>query len=94
MYKSTDDGGLGNAAPFTTFGEDERSSDPLAVEMYKWMESGKTSVSWNFTTFPSQTFKDDYGASLLEYANGNKKWDAVVSDTVAEWASEKEATAE
>ncbi len=32
MYKSTDDGGLGNAAPFTTFGEDERSSDPLAVE--------------------------------------------------------------
>ena len=47
---------------FTTSGEDERSSDPLAAEMYKWMESGKTSVSWNFTTFPSQTFKDDFGA--------------------------------
>ena len=51
-------------------------------------------LPWNFTTFPSQTFKDDYGASLLEYANGNKEWDAVVSDTVNEWASEKEATAE
>lgn len=43
---------------------------------------------------PKPDIKDDYGASLLEYANGNKKWDAVVSDTVAEWASEKEATAE
>ena len=91
MYKSTDDGGLGNAAPFTTFGEDERSSDPLAVEMYKWMESGKTSVSWNFTTFPSQTFKDDFGAALLEYANGNMSFDKVEKQVVDEWASEKGA---
>ena len=91
MYKSRDDGGLGNAAPFTTFGEDERSSDPLAVEMYKWMESGKTSVSWNFTTFPSQTFKDDFGAALLEYANGNMSFDKVEKQVVDEWASEKGA---
>ena len=91
MYKSTDDGGLGNAAPFTTFGEDERSSDPLAAEMYKWMESGKTSVSWNFTTFPSQTFKDDFGAALLEYANGNMSFDKVEKQVVDEWASEKGA---
>lgn len=44
---------LGNAAPFTTFGDDEKPSDPLAKEMYRYMENGKTSVSWNFTTFPS-----------------------------------------
>lgn len=31
---------------------------------------------------------------FLSMQIGNKKWDAVVSDTVAEWASEKEATAE
>ena len=81
--------------PFSTFGDDEISSDPLAQEVVRYMkEDSLTTVPWNFTTFPSQTFKDDYGASLLEYANGNKKWDAVVSDTVAEWASEKEATAE
>ena len=78
-----------------SFGDDEISSDPLAQEVVRYMkEDSLTTVPWNFTTFPSQTFKDDYGAFLLEYANGNKKWDAVVSDTVAEWASEKEATAE
>ena len=66
-------------------------SDPLAVEMYKWMESGKTSVSWNFTTFPSQTFKDDFGAALLEYANGNMSFDKVKKQVVDEWASEKGA---
>ena len=81
--------------PFSTFGDDEISSDPLAQEVVRYMKDDSlTTVPWNFTTFPSQTFKDDYGASLLEYANGNKEWDAVVSDTVDEWASEKEATAE
>ena len=90
MYKSADEGGLGNAAPFKTFAEDERSSDPLAVEMYKWMEK-ENSVSWNFTTFPSQTFKDDFGAALLEYANGNMKWADVEKLVVDEWASEKKA---
>lgn len=91
MYKSTDDGGLGNAAPFKTFTEDERSDDPLAVEMYAWMEKGN-SVPWTaFTTFPSQTFKDDFGAALLEYANGNMQWDDVKKLVVDEWASEKQA---
>ncbi len=52
-------------------------------------------VSWNFmTSMPSQTFKDDFGASLLEYITGNKDWDAVVEDCKAEWKSEKEAIAE
>ena len=55
------------------------------------MESGKTSVSWNFTTFPSQTFKDDFGAALLEYANGNMSFDKVEKQVVDEWASEKGA---
>lgn len=91
MYKSNDDGGLGNAAPFTTFGEDERSDDPLAVEMYAYMDSGKAIIPWSFTTFPSQTFKDDFGAALLEYANGNMKWDDVTKKVVDEWASEKAA---
>ncbi len=88
MYKSADDGGLGNAAPFTTFTEDERSDDPLAVEMYAWMDKGN-SVSWNFTSFPSQTFKDDFGAALLQYANGKMKWNEVQKLVVDEWASEK-----
>ena len=83
---------LGNSAPFTTFGDDEKPQDPLAKEMYRFMENGKTSVSWNFTTFPSQDFKDDFGAALLEYCNGNMTWDDVANLVVTRWAEEKAAT--
>lgn len=83
---------LGNAAPFTTFGDEEKPQDPLAQEMFRYMENGKTSVSWNFTTFPSQDFKDDFGAALLEYCNGNMTWDEVANTVVTRWAEEKAAT--
>ena len=85
---------LGNTAPFTTFTDDEKPTDPLAKSMLASMESGKKSVAWSFTTFPSQTFKDNYGAALLEYANGNMTWDDVKALVVEEWAVEKEASAE
>lgn len=84
---------LGNSAPFSTFSDDEKPSDPLALSMYSYMESGKTSVTWNFTTFPSQAFKDDFGAALLEYCNGNMTWEDVASTVVTRWAEEKAATA-
>ena len=62
---------LGFIAPFSTFGDDEKPTDPLAQEVIKFMSNTDlTSVSWNFTSFPSQTFKDDFGAALLEYAQG------------------------
>lgn len=83
---------LGNAAPFTTFGDEEKPQDPLVQEMFRYMENGKTSVSWNFTTFPSQDFKDDFGAALLEYCNGNMTWDEVANTVVTRWAEEKAAT--
>ena len=54
---------LGFIAPFDTFSDSERPTDPLAVEISKWMSKpGITSVAWNFTLFPSQTFKDNFGA--------------------------------
>ena len=84
---------LGNAAQFTTFTDDEKPSDPLAKEMYRFMEGGKASVTWNFTSFPSQAFKDDFGAALLEYANGNMTWDEVKELVVTRWAEEKAAIA-
>lgn len=73
---------LGNTAPFTTFGDDEKPTDPLAKSMLESMESGKTSISWVFTTFPSEDFKLDFGAALLEYCNGNMSWDDVVDYVV------------
>lgn len=85
---------LGNAAPFSTFGDDEKPQDPLVKEMYAYMEGGKTAVSWNFTIFPSQDFKDDFGAALLEYCNGNMTWEDVANTVVTRWAEEKAATAQ
>ncbi len=80
---------LGFIAPFDTFAENERPTDPLAVEINNWMSRpGVTSVSWNFTLFPSQRFKDDFGASLLKYAQGSKSWDDVASDVVSTWEKE------
>jgi len=84
---------LGNSAPFSTFGDGEKPSDPLAKSMLDSMESGKTAVSWAFTVFPSQDFKDDFGAALLEYANGNMTWDDVNSTVITRWAEEKAAVA-
>lgn len=84
---------LGFIAPFDTFTADEQPDDPLAKEVSRYMNtSGLYSVTWNFTSFPSQTFKDDFGASLLQYAQGSKDWNAVVEDMKAEWASEKAMT--
>lgn len=80
---------LGFIAPFSTFTADEAPQDPLAQEVVKYLsDSSKTSVSWNFTTFPSQTFKDDFGAILLQYAIGSATWDDVKKLVVNEWASE------
>jgi ABC-type sugar transport system, periplasmic component len=83
---------LGFIAPFNTFGEDEMPQDPLAKEIMRFMNDGeKNNVAWAFLTFPSQTFKDKFGSYLLEYAQGTREWDAVVTDMKADWASEKAA---
>ena len=84
---------LGFIAPFDTFEDSEVPQDPLAKEVLRYLsDEDLYNVDWNFTTFPSQTFKDDFGAALLEYSNGNMKWDEVKNLVVDEWASEKEAS--
>ncbi len=81
---------LGFIAPFDTFTDEEKPEDPLAKEIDRYMtNSDLYSVSWNFTSFPGQTFKDNFGASLLQYAQGQKEWDQVVEDMKADWAYEK-----
>ncbi len=83
---------LGFIAPFDTFEDAETPQDPLAQEVLKYLGNKDLyNVDWNFVSFPSQTFKDDFGAALLEYANGNMKWEDVKKLVVDEWASEKEA---
>lgn len=83
---------LGFIAPFDTFEDSEKPSDPLAQEVLNWMEKdGISSVPWNFTLFPSQTFKDNFGAALLQYAQGTKSFDEVKKQVVSDWASESAA---
>ncbi len=76
--------------PFNTFTEAELPNNPLAKEVVSYMNNQDlTSVSWNFTAFPSQTFKNNLGTGLLEYCNGLKSWNEIVNDAKAEWAAEK-----
>ena len=83
---------LGFIAPFDTFSDSEHPTDPLAVEISNWMaKDGITSVAWNFTLFPSQKFKDDFGGALLKYAQGTKTWDEVAAQVVDSWAKESSA---
>ena len=86
---------LGFITPFNTFSDDEVPSDPLAKEVIRYMaDENLETVSWDFLTFPSQTFKDNLGASLLEYATGNQDWNTLVETTIEDWKVEKEATAQ
>lgn len=80
---------FGFIAPFDTFTETEKPDDPLAREVLSWMsKDGIVSVPWNFTIFPSAAFKEDFGASLLKYAQGTKDWNAVKQDMVNSWNKE------
>ena len=49
---------------------------------------GKTPVSWNFPTMPSENWKNEVGNALTAYAAGTGNWDAVVTAFVDGWASE------
>ncbi len=51
---------------------------------------GKTPVSWNFPTMPSEEWKNGVGSALTAYAadQTDANWDAVVTAFVEGWASE------
>lgn len=52
--------------------------------------SGKNPVSWNFTTMPSEEWKNGLGTALTQYAadQTDANWDGVVSAFVDGWATE------
>lgn len=80
-------------APFDTFNDNEVPNDPLAQEVLSWMNKDNIkTITWDFAIFPSQTFKDTFGASLLKYAQGTKDWEQVKSDMVKSWANESAAS--
>ena len=79
---------MGFATPFTTFDENYAADNVLVNEAAKYVEDGKTSVTWCFTTMPSENWKDGVGSALLEYAQGTGEWDGVVTAFVDGWATE------
>ncbi len=73
-------------APFDTFAENERPTDPLAKSLLSY--TGNTdlyNVAWVFVVFPGQTFKDNFGGALLQYAQGSTQWDAVKQLFIDQW---------
>lgn len=81
---------LGFIAPFDSFTDAEKPSDPLSKEVLAWMEKANTtSVVWTFAAFPSEDFKNDFGDALLEYVQGGMDWDKVVTVVKDSWKSER-----
>ena len=85
--------GMGFVIPFNG----NLESDNLLVNIANdYVKEGKTPVSWNFTTMPSEQWKNDLGSALTTYAadQSDANWDLVKSAFVDGWAKEAAATAE
>ena len=77
---------MGFTIPFKTAAE---STNVFVKQDAEYTEAGLTPVSWNFTTMPSEEWKNVLGTALTGYAAGTGSWDDVVSAFVDNWATEK-----
>ncbi len=84
--------GMGFVIPF----EGNQPSENVLNQIADEVNSEKTPVSWNFSTMPSEEWKNGVGSALTTYAadqtDGN--WDGVVTAFVDGWATEAAAAAE
>ena len=79
---------MGFVTPFDTFTEEYQAQNPLVTAANEYIDAGKESVAWCFTTMPSENWKNGVGSALLEYAQGTGDWDAVKTAFVDGWAAE------
>ena len=79
---------MGFDIPFKAAKESANYFKQVAAE---YVAAGKTPVTWNFTTMPSENWKNGVGAALTDYAQGTGDWDAVVTAFVDGWAAESAA---
>ena len=77
---------MGFTIPFKTAQE---STNVFVKQDAEYTAAGLTPVSWNFTTMPSEEWKNGLGTALTLYAAGSGSWDDVVSAFVDNWATEK-----
>ena len=78
---------MGFVIPFDTAVE---SPNLFVKQDVAYTAAGKTPVSWNFPTMPSEEWKNMVGQALTAYAadQTDANWDAVVTAFVDGWASE------
>lgn len=77
--------------PFKSFDDGYMPKNPLVDVAEEYIKAGKTAVSWNFPTMPSEAWKDGVGSALLEYAQGTGDWSKVKTAFVDGWAKEYKA---
>ncbi|WP_297034610.1 ABC transporter substrate-binding protein [Enorma sp.] len=82
--------GMGFVIPF----EGNQPSNNVLNKLADEINAEKTPVSWNFSTMPSEEWKNGVGSALTTYAadqtDGN--WDGVVTAFVDGWATEAAAS--
>ncbi|MBQ3692202.1 MAG: ABC transporter substrate-binding protein [Clostridia bacterium] len=85
---------MGFVTPFTTFDDGYQADNALITAANEYIANGKTAVSWNFSTIPSEKWKDNLGSALLIYAQDGQtddKWADVQKAFVDGWKTEYEA---
>ena len=76
---------MGFVIPFKAAVE---SNNLFVKQDVAYTAEGKTPVSWNFPTMPSEEWKNGVGSALTAYSAGTGEWDAVVAAFVEGWAAE------
>ena len=83
---------MGFLTPFKSFDDGYTPANKLIECADEYIAAGKTAVSWNFASIPSESWKDGVGAALTEYAQGTGDWQAVVDAFVIGWEAEYAAS--
>ncbi len=78
---------MGFVCPFKSA---KAAANPFVQQDADMTAAGKVPVSWNFTTMPSEEWKNGVGSALTAYAAGTGDWDGVVTAFVDGWATEYE----
>ena len=81
---------MGFTIPFDTA---KKSSNVFVQQDAALTKAGMTPISWNFTTMPSEEWKNTLGSALTGYAAKIGKWDDVKAAFVDNWAAEKKLAA-
>lgn len=80
---------LGFLAPFEGF-KNVEPKDALSKAVHKYMNNTDLkTIEWTFQSYPSDTFKDLFGAGIVEYAKGIITKDELKNIFVSKWKSEK-----